>query len=80
MICRTLKTVSIRDYSEKSTDSLIAVFTSEYVPERAVRTRFYVAEDNGRIADSGAIGPFHGKKDESRLFTVLAALKFEGRR
>lgn len=36
MICRTLKTVSIRDYSEKSIDSLIAVFTSEYVPERAV--------------------------------------------
>ena len=42
--------------------------------------RFYVSENNSRIADSGAIGPFHGKKDESRLFTVLAALKFEGRR
>lgn len=42
--------------------------------------RFYVSENNSRIADSGAIGPFHGKKEESCLFTVLAALKFEGRR
>ena len=38
-----------------------------------------MAEENSRIVGSGAIGPYHGKEDESCLYTVFVHPDFQGK-
>ena len=79
LIVRTLRTVSIRDYSAEYIEELITRMRPEDVRKRAVWTHFYVACLGGRIVGCGAIGPWWDRTDESGLFSFFVLPEYEGR-
>ena len=79
LIVRTLRTVSIRDYSTEYIEALVLRMQPGNVLERASWTHFYVACVGGRIAGCGAIGPYWDREDESCLFTIFVLPEHQGR-
>lgn len=49
------------------------------VAKRASWTHFYVVEENDEIIGCGAIGPYYGSEEESSLFSIFVASKYQGK-
>ena len=79
LIITTIRISNVRDYPAELMEELVKTETPEHVLQRASWTHFYVAEDAGRIIGCGAIGPYWGKEDESRLFTIFVHPDFQGK-
>ena len=79
LIIKTLREVSIKDYSAEYIENLIQRMQPENILKRAERTHFYVVCAEDRIVGCGAIGPFWGKTDESSFFTVFVLPDHQGR-
>ena len=79
LICRTLREVNSRDYPAEEIERLTGGMTPENITERAAWTHFYVFLDQEKIVGCGAIGPYWGKEDESRLFTIFALPEYRGK-
>ena len=79
LIIKTLREVSIKDYSAEYIENLIQRMQPENILKRAERTHFYVVCAEDRIVGCGAIGPFWGKADESSFFTVFVLPDHQGR-
>ena len=77
LIIRTLRTVSIRDYSSEYIEDLVQTMQPEDVLKRAEWTHFYVAACDGRIVGSGAIGPYWDSVKESCLFTFFVLPEYQ---
>ena len=79
MIAITLRTTNVKDYSETYIEKIVQRMEPDCLLESAAGRHFYVAEEDGRIVGCGAIGPYHGKKDESCLYTVFVHPDFQGK-
>jgi GNAT superfamily N-acetyltransferase len=79
LIIKTLREVSIKDYSAEYIENLIQRMQPENILKRAEHTHFYVVCAVDRIVGCGAIGPFWGKTDESSFFTVFVLPDHQGR-
>ena len=79
LIRTTIRISNTKDYPLELMEQLIESETPEHVIERASWTHFYVAQDEGRIVDCGAIGPYWGKEDESSLFTIFVLPEYQGK-
>lgn len=79
MIVITLRTTNAKDYSEAYLEDLIRRIQPDSLLESAAGRHFYVAEADGRVVGSGAVGPYHGKEDESCLFTVFVHPHYQGK-
>ncbi len=79
LVIRTLRTVSIRDYSEAYIEDLVQRMQPPDMRKRAEWTHFYVACHSGRIVGCGAIGPYWDRVNESCLFTFFVLPEYEGR-
>ena len=79
LIIKTLREVSIKDYSAEYIENLIQRMQPENILKRAEHTHFYVVCAEDRIVGCGAIGPFWGKTDESSFFTVFVLPDHQGR-
>ena len=78
LIIKTMRVSNARDYSTEDMETLIQHQRSEDVLQKASRTHFYVAENEGAIIGCGAIGPNWGSKEESCLFTIFVAPDRQG--
>ena len=78
LVIRTLRTVSVRDYSEEYIEDLVQRMRPEDMRKRAEQTHFYVACRGGAIVGCGAIGPYWDRADESCLFTFFVLPEHEG--
>lgn len=78
LIIRTMRTSNAKDYPPALLEDVIARQTPEDVLQRAGWTHFYVAEEDGHIIGSGAIGPFWGSETESCLFSFFVAPERQG--
>lgn len=79
LIRTTMKICNSNDYPEKNLSELNAVFTSEYVKQRAEWTHFYVVCKDDKIIGCGAIGPYWDKTDESCFFTIFVLPEYQGK-
>ena len=79
LIIKTLREVSIKDYSSEYVENIVLKSQPNNVLKRASWTHFYVVCDGDRIAGCGAIGPYWDKVDESSLFTVFVLPEYQGR-
>ena len=79
LIVKTLKTSNAADYPPDIIESLCEKFSPEWVRERASRTHFYVAGEDGTIVGCGAVGPFWDREDESTLFNIFVLPEYQGR-
>ena len=79
LIITTLRTTSIKDYSEAYIEDLIRHFQPEDILERAAWQHLYVVEESERIIACGSIGPYWGKQDESSLFTIFVLPDCQGK-
>lgn len=77
VIKKTLRISNSKDYPDIA--QLIALFTPEYVIQRAGWTHFYVVCEDEKIIGCGAIGPYWDKTDESCLFNIFVLPEFQGR-
>lgn len=77
LIRHTLDISNSKDYPDIA--QLIALFTPEYVTQRAGWTHFYVVCEEGKIIGCGAIGPYWDKTDESCLFSIFVLPEYQGR-
>ena len=55
------------------------MFTPDKVIERSDWTHFYVICEDELIVGCGAIGPYWGKEDESRLFNIFVLPEYQGK-
>lgn len=79
LIGETLRISNRKDYPEEYITQGIALFTPEYVTQRAGWTHFYVVCENEKIIGCGAIGPYWDKTDESCLFSIFVLPEYQGR-
>ena len=79
MIAFTLRTTNAKDYSGAYLEKIVLRMQPDHLLESAAGRHFYVAEADGRIVGSGAVGPYYGRKDESCLFTVFVHPDFQGK-
>ena len=79
LIIKTLREVSIKDYSAEYIENLIQRMQPKDILKRAEQTHFYVVCAEDRIVGCGAVGPFWGKTDESSFFTVFVLPDHQGR-
>ncbi|MBQ4049069.1 MAG: GNAT family N-acetyltransferase [Clostridia bacterium] len=79
LIARTLRTVSIRDYSSEYVENIVKMFEPQKIIDRASWTHFYVICDQGKIVGCCAIGPYYDKKDESSFFNVFVLPEYQGK-
>ncbi len=79
LICTTLRTTNIRDYSPEYIEHHCTLFTPKKVIQRAGWTHFYVFCREAKIVGCGAIGPCWGKEDESCLFTIFVLPEYQGK-
>lgn len=68
-----------KDYPAELINALVKRETPEYILQQASWTHFYVVEDDDRIVDCGAIGPYWNKPDESSLFTIFVHPHHQGK-
>ena len=79
LIIKTLRTTNAKDYSAEYIENDVKAFSPEGVIERAGWTHFYVVCDKECIVGCGAIGPYWGKEDESRLFNIFVLPEYQGK-
>lgn len=79
LIARTLREINIRDYDAAYIENDVQALSPENLIRRAAWMHFYVAEEDGRLAGCGAIGPYWGKTDESSLFNLFVLPEYQGR-
>ncbi len=79
LIRKTMCISNSKDYPEAYITQGIALFTPEYVKQRAGWTHFYVVCEGEKIIGCGAIGPYWDKTDESCLFTIFVLPEYQGR-
>lgn len=79
LIGHTLKVSNRRDYPEEVIQRDVAIFTPEYVTQRAGWTHFYVACLGNEIVGCGAIGPYWGSQTESSLFNIFVHPQHQGK-
>lgn len=79
LIGKTMCISNSKDYPEAYITQGIALFTPEYVKQRAGWTHFYVVCEGEKIIGCGAIGPYWDKTDESCLFTIFVLPEYQGR-
>ena len=79
LIIKTLREVSIKDYSAEYIENLIQRMQPKDILNRAEQTHFYVVCADDRIVGCGAVGPFWGRTDESSFFTVFVLPDHQGR-
>jgi len=79
LIARTLRTVSIRDYSSEYVENIVKMFEPQKIIDRAKWTHFYVICDQDKIVGCCAIGPYYDKIDESSFFNVFVLPEYQGK-
>ena len=79
LVVRTLREVSIRDYSHDYIEHLVPEMMPEHMIQRASWTHFYVILDGNAIVGCGAIGPYWSREDESSLFTIFVLPEYQGK-
>ena len=79
LIIRTLMISNTKDYSLESMTELAARQQPEHILERAGRTHFYVAVEDGRIVGCGGISPVGEAEDECSLLNIFVLPEFQGR-
>jgi GNAT superfamily N-acetyltransferase len=79
LIARTLREVSIKDYSHEYIEALVLRERPEDVLERAAQLHFYVACAGEKIVGCGGIGPYWGSETESWLSTVFVLPEYIGK-
>ena len=79
LIAHTLRTVNIKDYTEKQIEHTISTLPPDKLIEKSKWTHFYVVCDNDKIIGCGAIGPYWGSIEESSLFTIFVLPEYHGK-
>lgn len=79
LVVNTLRTVNIKDYSQKEIEELVQHMQPADILKRAEWTHFYVIVDEKEIVGCGAIGPYWDSIDESSLFTIFVAADHLGK-
>ena len=80
MIEDSLSNSSFANFYPKSTiDEIKNSLDEKGVAKRASWTHFYVIEENNEIVACGAIGPYYGSEEESSLFSIFVASKYQGK-
>lgn len=82
MVYKTLREVSIQDYSEEYIEDLIFNWPAQYFISSSQVNHFYVLvdDDNGdKIVGCGTIGPYMERSDESILLSVFVHPAYQGR-
>ncbi len=79
LVIKTLREVSIKDYSKEYIEDLIQRMQPGNIAQRAANTHFYCLWNDDKIIGCGAIGPYWDKKDESCLFTFFVLPEYEGK-
>ena len=79
LIAYTLRTVNIKDYTEKQIEHTISTLTPEKLIEKSKWTHFYVVCVDEKIIGCGAIGPYWGSTEESSLFTIFVLPEYHGK-
>ena len=80
MIEDSISNSSFANFYPKSTiDEIKNSLDEKGVAKRASWTHFYVIEENNEIVACGAIGPYYGSEEESSLFSIFVASKYQGK-
>lgn len=79
LIRKTMRISNSRDYPHEWIENCAALFTPEYVKQRAGWTHFYVVCENNMLIGCGAIGPYWDSMDESCLFTIFVLPEYQGK-
>ena len=66
-------------YPESSIEEIKESLDAKGVEKRASWTHFYVIEENNEIVACGALGPYYGSEEESSLFSIFVASKYQGK-
>ena len=66
-------------YPKSSIEEIKKSLDAKGIEKRASWTHFYVIEDNNEIVACGAIGPYYGSEEESSLFSIFVASKYQGK-
>ena len=66
-------------YPKSSIEEIKENLDEKGVEKRASWTHFYVIEENNEIVACGAIGPYYGSEEESSLFSIFVASKYQGK-
>lgn len=79
MLAKTLREVSIKDYSEEYIEDLIRSWPAQYFILSSQVNHFYVLVDGEDIIGCGAIGPYMNRSDESILLSIFVHPAYQGR-
>ena len=79
LISKTLRTVNIKDYSEKYIEANVSSHSADVLIERAKHGHMYVVYDNLRIVRCGAIDGYWGSTTESILLTIFVLPEYQGK-
>lgn len=79
MIDKTLHITNRKDYSAEILDEVAEKHSPEELLKKAERTHLYVAEEEGRIIGSGAIGLYQDRPDESCMYTIYVDPEYQGK-
>ena len=66
-------------YPKSSIEEIKKSLDAKGIEKRASWTHFYVIEDNNEIVACGAIGPYYGSEEESSLFSIFVASKYQSK-
>ena len=66
-------------YPKSSIEEIKENLDEKGVEKRASWTHFYLIEENNEIVACGAIGPYYGSEEESSLFSIFVASKYQGK-
>lgn len=78
LIARTFRETNIRDYTAEYIENDVRALSPESLIQRASWMHFYVALDGEKPVGCGAIGPYWGREDESRLFNIFVLPEYQG--
>ena len=78
MICKTIKLVNSKDYTEDFIQETIDLLTPEEMINRSKWMHLYVVVLDESIVGCGGIGAYWGSETESRLFNIFVSADHQG--
>lgn len=79
LVAKTLREVSIKDYSAEYIEDLISRWPAQYFSDSSLANHFYVLVACDEIVGCGAIGPYRDRADESILLSIFVHPAYQGK-
>lgn len=79
LIAKTLRTVNIKDYSDKYIEATVSSHSADVLIERAEHGHMYVVCNSSQIIGCGAIAGYWGSTTESILLTIFVLPEYQGK-